>query len=127
MNILLIDLEPEWVQWIERPATEEDNKRYGTPVGQLLTLLPNPETFAEAQGIVFNCPVCIEAKSHMIQIAFRDRGVADHHGTRNSQGVPTRWAASGTDFRDLTLTPSVDCTPSNPKCWHGFITNGVVT
>lgn len=88
------------------------------------TYLHKVQTVAEAHGVDFECPKC---RGHHVMVTFRDRGVPDHLGTRSSDGTPTRWAASGAGVNDLTLSPSVDCTPSNPNCWHGFITNGEVT
>lgn len=111
----LIDLEPEFIRFNE---LEHE--------GIIKTCLQEVETLAEAQGVFLDCPVC--QRSHSIMIAFADRGVLDHQGTRSTDGRPTRWTvAGGTGLHDLTLTPSIDCTPSNPSCWHGFITNGEVT
>lgn len=82
-------------------------------------------TLSQAQGVMFRCPVC--AGGHQVMVAFKNRGVLDHQGTHAKDGRPTRWEVSGTSLADLTLKPSVDCTPSDPNCWHGFITNGEVT
>ena len=82
-------------------------------------------SLAEAQAIELECPKC---RGHHVLVAFAGRGVLDHQGSRNSAGQPTRWQiVSGTGLSDLTLSPSIDCTPSNPNCWHGFITNGEAT
>ncbi len=35
------------------------------------------------------------------------------------------WNFSTRDFATITVTPSIDASPSG--CWHGFIQNGVVT
>jgi hypothetical protein len=108
----LTALDPEFIRWEDR-----DGKTY----------LPNAEGLADAQGIEFDCPKC-RSPGHRIHVAFANRGVLDHHGTRASDGRPTRWQViGGTGFDDLTLSPSIDCTPSNPDCWHGFITAGEAT
>lgn len=39
----------------------------------------------------------------------------------NNKGV--RWARSGMNFNDLTVSPSIDI----PGIWHGYISNGIVT
>lgn len=90
-----------------------------------VTYIPEVDRLAEAQGVEFDCPKC--ANGHRIAVAFAGRGVLDHQASRAKDGRPTRWAVSGTGFADLSLSPSVDCTRSDPNCWHGFITNGEVT
>jgi len=131
----LADLNPEWVRWEDRIETctrvlgDPLAWRPGDPVETYLgprTYIPSVSTLAEAQGIVFDCPVCT-SPGHSIQVAFRDRGVLDHHGTRGKDGKPTRWqVVSGTGFHDLTLSPSIDLTPWKPTCWHGHIKNGAI-
>ena len=74
------------------------------------------DTFAEAQGITFTCPRC--ANGHWIGVWFKDKGAS-------AEAEPLhRWAATGTGYDDLTLTPSIN---AGSNCWHGFITNGEVT
>lgn len=105
-----------------------ERQRYGIVEGDMSarTFLPKAATLAEAQGVIFDCPVC-KNPGHSIQVAFRDRGVLDHHGTRGKDGQPTRWqVVAGTGFEDLTLSPSIDLTPWKPSCWHGHITNGEI-
>lgn len=113
-------------EWKDRPI--EEWAAAGYPVNQVwedTDYMVPVTTVAEAQGIDFECPKC---RGHHIVIAFRDRGVLDRQGTRDKQGNPTRWlVVSGTGVHDLTLDPSIDCTPSNPNCWHGFIKNGEIT
>jgi hypothetical protein len=90
-------------------------------------------SLAEAQGILFKCPVCGRRdptrSSHSILVWFADRAVPTHH-------EPTpRWAvAGGSSFEDLTLSPSIDLTRDRtgqevirPWEWHGHIQNGEVT
>lgn len=138
----LTDLDPEFVRWEDRvitnnvvppefdTGTEEGAQRWrdagypSVPKTGPVTFLPAVATLAEAQGVEFDCPVC--RNGHRIQVAFQGRGVLDHQATRDKEGRPTRWAVSGTGLADLTLSPSVDCTPGNPKCWHGHIQNGQI-
>lgn len=98
----LIALDPEWVA--DGPRRSD---------GDL--------TISIAQGILFDCPLC---GRHSILAWFRDRGVADDE----SPG-PGRWTPTGTDFHDLTLTPSInlDVKPDSACKWHGWVTNGEVT
>lgn len=127
----LIDLRPYWIRWEERNATERDVEVYRATLGSKLSLLPKVETLEEAQGIRFNCPKCgrlnTEVGQHIVLVSFADRGIPDHLGTHNHEGQPVRWQVmAGTSFGDLTLSPSIDLTRSNPNCWHGFIQNGAV-
>lgn len=106
----LIDLEAEFFRWDVKGVTHIE--------------IPSVATLAEAQGVLFDCPKC---RNHSVMVGFRDRGVPPDVGTKDAAGNQTLWhVAGGTGLEDLTLTPSVDCTPSNPNCWHGFITNGEV-
>lgn len=135
----LTDLDAELVRWEERPHPNNyaaEGFDCNTPEGiaaweaagrprAMQLVMPHVETLAEAQGVMLDCPKC---RNHSVIIAFADRGVKDNWGTRSSDGRPTRWqVVGGTGLNDLTLSPSIDCTPSNPNCWHGFITNGEVT
>jgi hypothetical protein len=125
----LTELEPEWIRWEDRYLTPEQaalepvkKANASDPHTYVITVA----SLAEAQGLELDCPVCGRAKpalqAHRVQVAFRDRGVLAHHGSRNKAGKPTRWAvAGGSTFEDLRLSPSIDCTPSAPECWHGHI------
>ncbi len=77
----------------------------------------------QAQSMWFECPVC--PSGHHVFVSFAGRGLPDDQGSQNRDGKPSRWQVSGTGFDDLTLHPSVDCTPACP--WHGWIKNGVIT
>lgn len=86
---------------------------------------------AEAQGIQLLCPLCFKANgnnaagTHFVEVTFKDRGVPDQLGCHNKAGQPTRWTATGSDFNDLSTSPSIMI---EDACgWHGFITNGEVT
>lgn len=85
----------------------------------------------EADGITFLCPVCFKKNNgprgtHGLTVTFHDRNVPDVLGSHNSQGLPSRWHVSGTDYNDLTLTPSIDISQGIPGEWHGHVTNGEV-
>lgn len=81
--------------------------------------------FKDAQSIWFECPKCKGARSHHVLVSFADRGLPDVQGSQNREGKPSRWQANGTGVDDLTLHPSVDCTPG--CLWHGWVKNGEVT
>jgi len=82
--------------------------------------------FAEAQGIMFDCPGCRKKYGqdgpekhgvHSILIWFDGKGVTP-------DWTPTpRWTVSGTGFEDLSTTPSILV----HGCWHGYITKGEIT
>jgi hypothetical protein len=87
------------------------------------------DSFSEAQGIVFLCPLCFAKNSgsvgtHWCSVSFAERGVSSDEGTHNSEGSPVRWNVSGDSFDNLSTTPSIllqgGCN------WHGYITNGEV-
>lgn len=114
----LTALDPEFIRW-------EDRKEVFNGAEVTRTYLPEANDLADAQGIEIDCPKC---GNHRVHVTFAGRGAADHHGSRGSDGRPTRWnIVGGSGFDDLSLSPSIDCTPSNPNCWHGFITNGEAT
>lgn len=88
--------------------------------------LQDVDTLAEAQGVMLLCPRCFERNggpvgTHSLLIWFRDRGVPP-----DATPGPGRWAASGSGYDDLTLSPSINLeTPDGHGCqWHGFVTNG---
>lgn len=103
----LLELEPEWMQWSKDPT------------GQVH--LPKVATLADAHGILFVCPKCIVTNggrigTHSAICWFRGR-VPDE-----ATPGPGRWNVSGTDFNDLTLSPSIQLIGG--CSWHGFIRNG---
>ena len=82
------------------------------------------QTIAEAQSIWFLCPKCVDGSHHMIECTIAGRGVDDAVGSHNKAGKPTRWSISGTDFSNLSLSPSILI---EDGCnWHGFVTNGEI-
>lgn len=101
----LIDLEPEWTKWID------DTHSRRVP------------TMAEADGLWFLCPKCVQAQQdkrvHMV-LCWQPQV------PQTTTPGPGRWTMTGTGFHDLTLSPSVNL--SGPGCgWHGFIKNGEAT
>lgn len=99
--------------WRERGCpteNREENRTHLIPV----------ESLAAAQLLSFICPKC---KDHHVHVSLEDRGVLDHQGTRNAQGLPSRWrVVGGTGLHDLSLQPSIFLSTS---CgWHGYVTNG---
>lgn len=118
MRLRLTTLEPKFIRYETREQ------------GEYKVTVPLPE----AQGLFLLCPVCFTKNNgpvgtHGIDVTFRDRGAADHQGSHNRAGVPSRWAVSGDSFENLTLQPSIDISePDGSGCgWHGHITNGEVT
>lgn len=105
-------------------------------------------TIDGAQGVLFQCPKCGEGLKHgggEEDGTFRHWIEGDHYVLcwfRNPRNAPTvpdnifpgpgRWTASGDGLENLTLSPSVDCTPKKPidpndfkPCmWHGWVENG---
>lgn len=89
------------------------------------------DTLAEADGIWFDCPKCTRDKAagllkgvHGVRIFFAGKDVPDRIGL-NSEGKAVRWSVSGTDFTNLSTSPSILLLGG---CgWHGFITNGEVS
>lgn len=83
-----------------------------------------------ADGIFLWCPCSYgnDARAHGLIVSFANpigAPVAVDGGSCDRNGVPKRWAMTGTGLADLTLSPSVDV--GDPSCWHGYITNGDVT
>ncbi len=93
----LVDLDPQFVRHDVR-----DGREVHAHVTDLST----------AQGVRFTCPC---DGGHSLLVWFAGRGVPDDAEPR------PRWDVMGSSIADLTLRPSVDA-----KCWHGFVTGGIV-
>lgn len=131
----LTELEARFVRYGKDIASEGHGRRL--PDGTIqwggfeCDVIQTVDSLAEAQGIRFLCPVCFKANggsvgTHSVEVTFAGRGVGDEFGSHNSEGLPSRWAVSGTGLDDLTTTPSVFL--KGPGCgWHGYITNGDAT
>ncbi len=137
---LVSELEPEFIRYETRtetwdqidgdPATWRERGEPTKPVtGPRQYQIPVKD-FAEAQGVMFKCPLCAQAKGqlpgvHMVQVTFSNRGVTDEQGCHNTDGKPTRWEAKGSNFSDLDCKPSVQL---EGGCnWHGYVDHGTVT
>ena len=122
----LAELEPRFI--VYRKETEAERfERGAATAGELIETRGIP--FEKAQGLWFLCPLCFEKNkgpvgTHAVEVSFANRGVLEHQGSHNKEGKPVRWNVSGTDFANLSLTPSVllqgGCN------WHGFVTNGEI-
>lgn len=87
--------------------------------------IDNCDSFAEAQGIWFLCPICFKKNggsvgTHAVEVTFAGRGAEPDQGSHDSAGNPSRWNASGTGFEDLVLSPSILLTGGGCG-WHGFV------
>lgn len=85
-----------------------------------------------AQGVFLWCPCAYgdDSRAHGLIIPFANPRNAPpcppNHGPLARDGkTRPRWQMTGTGLHDLALSPSVDV--GEPSCWHGHITNGVVT
>jgi hypothetical protein len=75
-------------------------------------------------GLTFNCPHCCDTRlgvvfHHAGRSSEEDPYILARHGAADSNHI---WTMSGTDFNDISLSPSVDASASGH--WHGFIVNG---
>lgn len=128
----LVDLDPEWIfdyktneqhQRVMRRANDSHTHiAHGPDAEGYDRRADIPElSIANAQGVMFLCPVCFKKNggsrgTESVLCWFKDRGVPD-----DAVPGPGRWAASGTGFEDLTLSPSVNV---DHEHWHGWIQNG---
>lgn len=115
MNIPLITLEPEWLKHLSKGSYQ----RIG------------PQALHEADGIIFLCPKCYEAKGSNVGvhsvICWFEGKVPD-----NLQPGPGRWTPRGSGFEDLTFVPgqrtkAVSVALTGGCQWHGHIANGFAT
>jgi hypothetical protein len=133
-------LEPNFVRYEDRIETwdrvigdEKTWRERGCPIepvtGPREHRITVP-TLAEAQGIHFLCPKCYTENNgatgtHLVEVTFEGKGALPHQGIHGSGGSPTRWNVSGTNFEDLSTTPSILCIGG--CAWHGYITSGEVS
>lgn len=68
----------------------------------------------EPTGISFECPACTKTQTHRVRVRWAD-------AQRNDEPL---WERSGLTFDELTLSPSIDGTPSCK--FHGFLRMGKV-
>jgi hypothetical protein len=84
-------------------------------------------TLAEAQGVLFLCPVCFAKNkgsvgTHSVICWFNDRGVLP-----DVTPGPGRWNPTGTCLDDLSFGPpgAFSVWLNGEGCgWHGFVKNG---
>lgn len=90
----------------------------------------NVQTVAEADHLMFLCPLCFERNggpkgTHSVMATFAGRDVPKEAGSVDSDGNPSRWTVSGSGLDDLMLTPSIlldaKRKPEEGCHWHGFV------
>ena len=106
------------------PYTDEDIEERTGPA----EYLPDVDTLAEADGVMFLCPKCFGQNggpvgTHAVLCWFVGK-VADDVDPK-----PGRWTPTGTGLHDLTFVPSAGRSQSvlltGGSCgWHGHIVNG---
>jgi uncharacterized protein DUF6527 len=74
------------------------------------------DTFAEADGVLFDCPEC---GGHKV-IVFSTDAPVELAAAPNGK----RWTLSGTSLDDLTIIPSIQLTSG--CMWHGIVQKGEV-
>lgn len=88
------------------------------------------QTVGEADQILFLCPLCFAKNggpkgTHSVLVTLAGRNIPDDVGSRDADGKPSRWNASGTSIDDLVLTPSIlldaKRAPNEGCHWHGFV------
>jgi len=139
----LVELEPQFLRFtfkeelvqkvppefeISTPDGIQAWRSAGSPyslVAVVVAVNVKVDNLKDAQGMRIRCPKC--DRKHQIVLAFAGRNIPPGLGSRDAQGNATQWQVSGQGVQDLTLSPSVDCTVSDPECWHGHIVNGEVT
>ena len=128
----LRELEATFIRY-EKGLAEEGHRRQlpdGTwqDGGFEIYYMPIVQTLAEAQGIMFLCPLCFANNNgaigtHSVHVSFEGKNVPPEQGSRNDKGEISRWnIIGGTGLDDLQLSPSIFLTTSHCK-WHGFIGN----
>lgn len=120
----LVELQPQFLRY-EKIACEPN-----VWIGGVYSPSPYREYFryvdalAEADGISFLCPICLDSSRHSVICWFEGR-VPDEVDPK-----PGRWNPVGSGFEDLSFVPGAK---SNSVlllggcAWHGFVTNGEVT
>jgi hypothetical protein len=120
----LTDLEPQFLRYEKRPCEPNvwiDGMCSDKPYREYFH---NADTLAEADGISFLCPICLNDSHHSVICWFEDKVPDD------LKPNPGRWNPVGTDYHDLSFVPGAKSNSVLLLCgcaWHGFITNGEVT
>jgi hypothetical protein len=82
------------------------------------------DTLAEADGIIFLCPLCYRKDNHSVICWFEGK-VSD-----DVKPGPGRWNPVGTGIDDITFVPGkkTQSVALQGGCnWHGFVINGDAT
>jgi hypothetical protein len=121
----LTDLDPAWIfDWNISGSYRSANDAHCFVEGDDTEDADLPAlTLPDAQGVSFLCPTCFKKNNgpvgtETVLCWFKDRGVPPEVFPG-----PGRWAASGTSFADLTLSPSVNVAHEH---WHGYVENGEI-
>lgn len=114
---------------------DENNEKWMWSPNEVRYEFRPVETVAEADEVSFRCPLCFAKNgrikgTHSVMVTFTNRNVPDDVGSRDSNGNPSRWNASGNTIDDLMLTPSIlldaNLPPDKGCHWHGFVgSNGI--
>lgn len=110
MKLKLTELEPRFLKRIDD------------------THFQDVDTLAQADGLVFVCPLCFENNGKN-RIGVHSVICWNPSVPQTTDPVPGRWNLLGTGFDDLTLEAgSSSILLAGDGCgWHGFIKNGEVT
>jgi len=126
--VKLIELDPEWKSLSVTISDGGTRNGITRQAGEEIVGMTTPESFAEAQGIWFDCPKCTpEGRGHGVLVWFAGRVPAVMPGGLgvDSDGKQVRWTPTGTGFSDLSLSPSIHI---KTGCgWHGHVTSGEIT
>jgi hypothetical protein len=131
----LVDLDPQFLRWKKAKAPKSHGRK--RPNGSIqwggfeIDTFAPVKTLAEAHGIRFLCPKSFQKNggpkgTHSVRIFFVGSPVPPNLFT-NLAGETVRWGVSGSNYHDLTLTPSILEQDHGTCGWHGFVTNGDVS
>lgn len=129
----LSELQPEWVNYtgdggLRRFSDKHSRIDYSVtyPDGEVDVDAPeSSEEIANADGVMFLCPVCFVKNGGPIRTEHVLCWLKDRPNVpADAVPGPGRWTASGTSFEDLTLSPSVNV---DHEHWHGYVRAGNVT
>lgn len=120
----LTALSPSFKRYVAAISDGSTQDGVTRAIGDLIERFYPTDTLAEAHGIWFDCPLCSPDNPHGVLCWFPNAPL--HPATdlgKNNQKQPVRWSVSGTDYSNLSLSPSIQI---QGGCnWHGFITNGI--
>jgi hypothetical protein len=116
--VKLTELDPQFVCWTQENWPDAQGKYCYNQV----------DSIAEANGVIFLCPLCFVANQRsnigVHSICCWAPGVPQHEHLVG----PGRWSMSGTGYADLTLSASSSSISVTSGCKaHFFIRNGEIT